>query len=798
MLAQSPDLQANLNNIPLELQNLNQWVCWRYEDVGAAKPTKVPYHPNGNHASVSDPSTWASFKACCEALDRFDGIGFVFTENDPYCFIDLDATSDWLALERQHKIFREFDTYSERSPSGKGLHIIGKGKIPSGRKRSCIEIYSSARYATFTGDVYANKPINDVQDLLTQLWEQMGAASPSTSLFTGSNEEKYTDEQIIQQALDATNGEKFKILLEGNWQSLYQSQSEADFAFIDIIAFYSQNRKQIQRLFRASKLGMRDKAKRVDYVEWMINKSFDKMLPPVDLDGIKIAIEKTQAHSLTVKPVPHKNIDVGSTPTAPTNAPSSNSRIVPFEGKDTGANPVGVAKRDIQLPPGLLGEIAQFIYNSAPRPVPEIALAGAIGLMAGIAGRSYNVSATGLNQYVLLVAQTGRGKEAITEGIHKLINAVKQQVPTVVEFLGPDEIASGQALYKYLSTSTSFVSILSEFGLRLMQMADADGGSPSTTLRRMFLQLYMKSGFTSVANPSIYSDKDRNIAAIQSPAFSIVGESTPHRFYQNISEEMIMEGLLPRFLTIEYDGKRPPQNRGHDKVQPNFGLVEKLVTLAANSKTVQNASPRRVINVNFTPEAQRLSDEWDTYCDNVINSNETNPVIVELWNRAHLKMLKLAATVAVGVNMYDPLIEPEHINWAIELIKNDIETLTRKFEGGHIGATTSEVKQVDELLSVIKMYLTSNYDHVQKYLTKDEKSRVLYENKVIPYSFISRRLIAQTSFKSDRLGSTTAIKRCLQILIDRDAIREMSRSELMQRFGTYQKSFVLNDFNLLK
>lgn len=800
------DLQAKLaklQNIPLEIQVFPQWVMWKYEDVGALKPTKVPYHVSGRHASVKDPVTWSTFKEVveCLAYGKFDGIGFVFTDNDPFCFIDLDDTkNDWIALERQQKIYKEFNTYSEKSPSGQGLHIIGKGKIPNGRKRSSIEVYSSLRYATFTGDVYNNVSINNVQEVLNILWEQMGASIPQTMLFTGDKEEKYKDEEILDQAGNAVNGEKFKTLLEGQWQSLYQSQSEADFAFIDIIAFYTQNRNQISRIFRNSTLGQREKAKRDDYVNYMINRAFDKMLPPIDLDGINIAIEKhLQAHSLTVKPSPHKTFDVGSTPTAPTNpGVSANGKPTAFDAVNLGSNPSTPTTKQIPIPPGLLGEIAQFIYAASPRPVPEIALAGAIGLMAGIAGRAYNVSATGLNQYILLLAGTGRGKEAMASGINKLINIVKQQVPTVVEFLGPDEIASGQALYKYLSTSKSFVSILSEFGLRLMQMADADGGSSATSLRRMFLQLYAKSGFTDVANPSIYSDKDRNIATIQSPAFSILGESTPHTFYRNLSEDMILEGLLPRFLIIEYSGPRTAENSNHYQVQPSFSLIDRLVTMAANSQTVQNASPRRVINVGFTLDAKQIADRYSLQCDMIINNERTNEVVVELWNRAHLKVLKLAALVAIGVNMYDPVIEKDHINWAMDMVSNDIEAISKRFEQGQIGTNTAEVRQIETIIKITKEYIMNDYEEIKKYLDKGEKSKLLYENKVIPYSYISRKLIAQSAFKNDKIGATNSIKRCLQILVDRDCYREVSRAEMSNRFGSTQKAFVVSDVNILK
>lgn len=1149
------DLQeklAKLKNIPLELQALKQWIVWKYEDVGSEKPTKVPYHIQGYHASVKDPNTWCTFKEVVECLSygKFDGIGFVFTDNDPYAVIDLDDTKgDWLSLERQQKIYKEFDSYSEISPGGQGLHIIIKGKIPQGRKRSYIEIYSSSRYFTFTGDVYNDKSIEDKQELLNSLWVQMGASIPQTMMFTGDKNEKYTDTEIVEQASNATNGTKFITLHSGEWQSIYNSQSEADFAYIDIIAFYTQNRNQISRVFRSSKLGQRDKAKRNDYVEWMINRSFDKMLPPIDLDGLKIDIEKFKAHSLTVKPVPHKNSDTGSNPVAPTTKAGLGFKATHLKNESDPSvtldcpNPATPTKH-IDIPPGLLGEIAQFIYAASPRPVPEIALAGAIGLMAGMCGRAYNVSSTGLNQYVLLLARchakgtkilmydgtlknvedilpldqimgpdslprnvlkvgrgrepmvkikptkgdefivninhilslkttggyngykkgeinnyvlynyltysnkfkhcnklwrtgvefkekilpldpwflgallgdgqlgprisltsmddcirdkatkivredlnmkvvtyqlpcnrayqdcysklintyhkselqlilqnlglwlargnnkfipqiyktssrqdrleilaglldtdghlkidgggydyvskskqlsedvvfvarslgfaaylsetkkyaqngtggiyyrvsisgnmtelpltleykkskpclqkkdvlvtgfkteilpeddfygfeldgdhlyldgnftvhhnTGRGKEVISSGINRLLNIVKQQVPTVTEFIGPDEIASGPALYKYLSTNPCFVSVLSEFGLRIMQMADAEGSSPSTSLRRMFLQFYAKSGFTDVANPSIYSDKDRNIPPIQSPAFSIVGESTPHTFYNNLSEEMISEGLLPRFLIIEYDGDRVPRNKNHAEAQPSFALVEKLVAIAANAKTVMSSSPRRVIKCNFTSEAEKLADEFDIKCDRVMNDKGNNEAIIELWNRAHLKVLKLAALVAIGVNMFDPIIEVDHVKWAIDLVKNDIETLSKRFDSGHIGSNTDEIKQIELLLKMTSKYIMEDFETIQKYLDKNERSKILHENKVVPYSFLSRRLLSQAAFKNDRRGATEALKRCLQVLCDRDSFREVSKHEMGQRFGSTQKAYAVSDANVLK
>jgi putative DNA primase/helicase len=92
-----------------------------------------------------------NYKTKLNGHSGYDGIGFIFSPFDPYCGIDLDYTDDPAKFERQQLIYSNFNSYSELSPSGKGLHIICKGEVPAGRKREKIEVYSSGRYFTFTG-----------------------------------------------------------------------------------------------------------------------------------------------------------------------------------------------------------------------------------------------------------------------------------------------------------------------------------------------------------------------------------------------------------------------------------------------------------------------------------------------------------------------------------------------------------------------------------------------------------------------------------------------------------------------
>ena len=147
-------LSVKVERIPEELRVRPQWVVWKA--VGD-KPDKVPYSARtGRNASSTDLLTWSTVQEALEAYENGDyaGLGFVFSSADPYTGIDLDNCVDadgeiagW-ALE----IVRYFDSYTELSATGTGLHIIVRGEIPN-RRKGDVEVYSSKRFFTITGHV---------------------------------------------------------------------------------------------------------------------------------------------------------------------------------------------------------------------------------------------------------------------------------------------------------------------------------------------------------------------------------------------------------------------------------------------------------------------------------------------------------------------------------------------------------------------------------------------------------------------------------------------------------------------
>lgn len=793
-----PDASA-FWNIPVELQQLKQWIIWRYEETDGSKPTKVPYCAHGNmgHASVTDPATWGTFAEAVAAFERGQcaGIGFIFTDADPYAGIDLDALANNLApdvrqqmLDRQLEVFKRFDSYSEYSPSGQGLHIIIRASLPSGRKRSGIELYSKARFFTFTGNVYHNAPIQDRQGLAEVLYNQMGK-NVEQYYYDGEAAELHTDEQVMAMALGAANGDKFAKLITEEWKDLYPDskggdQSRADFAFIDIIAYYTQNRRQIQRIFQSSILGQRKKAKRKDYIDAMINKSFDRMLPPLDMDGLYNQVETYKAEMAAASPA-----------AAMTSAAAQGAGIVSQPLPAPASASVGM-----QYPRGLMGEIAHFIYAASPRPCHEVAIAGAIGLMSGICGRAYNVSGTGVNMYTLLLAQTGVGKEAMSEGVSKLVNACSRMgdgstmtTPSVSKFLGPSAIASAQGLQKELAEQPSFLSIVGEFGLRMSALCHPRASANDMNLKALLLELYGKSGRGNMLGKMSYSDKDKNVAAIASPAFSMLAESTPHTFLKIVDEDLVLNGLLPRFLIIEYSGGRVDLAESHHMAMPSFDLTEKLGKLAIQAHALSGQGTP--VDVQYEPEAYAWARDFDRHCTAKMNAS-TSEVTRELWNRAHIKLLRLSALVAIGVNPITPVVSSVDIAWAYKIIEKDITSMTRRFEAGEVGniEEADNLKQLKDMYKVLLDYVNRPFDELKGYDVKSDA----YQLKLISHSYISRRLTSVASFRKDRLGARNAIKACITDLLEQGVIVKAPATQVANVLKTSGSHYMLQNLTYFK
>lgn len=741
-----------LNNIPSELRALAQWVIADMSpDPETGLPKKHPLNPRtGQLADVTDYRTWGTFEDALHTGAKH--IGFVLSPNDPFCIIDLDnkphkpATPEQLA--RHHKILDSFNSYTERSVSGHGYHIIVRGNIPAGVHRDNVEVYSSGRYMICTGNVVRQSPILDYQALLDVLYGEM-APPPVSELI--QRDAVMDDMDLLNMASNASNGDKFNQLCRGEWKDEWPSQSEADFALLSIIAFYTHDNEQVRRVFRMSALGKRDKATRDNkYLDRALSKIRAQQPAPIDFSALKMNAAQLSEVSEVIKV---------------SEVMPSNVTYLP------GAEPVKID--DLTLPPGIIGEMAQYFYSSAIRPVPEVALAAAIALTAGVVGRSYNISGSGLNQYMILLAKTGSGKEGALSGIENLIAAIRPQIPMADQFLGPAAFASGQALVKVLNDRPCFISVLGEFGLTLQQLSDHRANSAQVMLRKVLLDLYAKSGWNRTLRSSVYSDTEKNTKIIQAPNVTILGESTPETFYDGMDTSHIAEGLIPRFSILEYNGDRPARNRSAN-MPPSLPLAQRFSDLIAVALTTTNNNT--CCPVAIDAQGLALLDDFDTEADAIMNGSK-HEAETQLWNRAHLKALKLAALLAVGVNPHQPTVTALTAQWAIDFTRRDVQCVARRFMDGDVGQ--GDGKQYHDLRRAIELY----FENPPKAVMVDHIGRQMHADKIIPYRYLSQRTASVASFRTDKQGASAALKRAIQRMLDSGMILEIPKLQLQQKYN---------------
>lgn len=269
------------DDVPAELRDYEQWLCWRTE-VREGKETKIPVDPTtGDFASTTDPDTWTSFDDARAPVEDGapDGVGFVFTDDDPFVGVDLDDCRDpetGILSEWADDIIERLDSFTEVSPSGTGVHVLVKGSLPEGRNRhGDVELYETARFFTVTGDHLPGTPteIESRPEALTAVHSEyvaQDAEDEGDSIDRdGARDEVTTlldDEELLERARNAKNGRKFDRLWRGDTGG-YESHSEADMALCSLLAFWTGgDARQMDRLFRDSGL-MREKWDEVHYAD---------------------------------------------------------------------------------------------------------------------------------------------------------------------------------------------------------------------------------------------------------------------------------------------------------------------------------------------------------------------------------------------------------------------------------------------------------------------------------------------------------------------------------------------------
>lgn len=261
-------MRYKLNQIPAELKNTPHWILWRSE-VRNGKKTKVPYQINGEMAQSNNKRSWSTFPTIIKFYEQgdYDGIGFMFSKDDPFIGIDIDHCIQEGALTSlAEDVIETVNSYTEYSPSGDGIHIIAKGKLPlkgpgTGRKNVDIglEVYRHGRYFTFTGDCLDQVPVEDRTEELKVLFEKYLKEKPkpekkqSNTSFEREDITSLSNAELWERMFDSKSGASIKDLFQG--MLINGDHSSTDMALCNHLAFWTdKDAAKMDSMFRESSL----------------------------------------------------------------------------------------------------------------------------------------------------------------------------------------------------------------------------------------------------------------------------------------------------------------------------------------------------------------------------------------------------------------------------------------------------------------------------------------------------------------------------------------------------------------
>lgn len=262
----------------------------------AGKSIKTPVNASGIPVNAHDPENWLSYEEATRYTGRW-GLGFVLTPDDPYFFIDIDAClqtdGSWSPLVEN--IIKRFPgAFVEVSTSKTGVHVIGsydQNPPKHGNKNGPwkIELYTKFRFVALTGFHATGDPSLRFDTSLANFIREFfpPRASSGASAWSDGPVDDWKgpecDQELLKIALVSKSslnalgrGVTFRHLWEGDETVLgdhfpspsgdVYDRSSADLSLLTRLAFFTgKDHGRMDRMFRMSALGRREKWEREDY-----------------------------------------------------------------------------------------------------------------------------------------------------------------------------------------------------------------------------------------------------------------------------------------------------------------------------------------------------------------------------------------------------------------------------------------------------------------------------------------------------------------------------------------------------
>ena len=332
-------------------------------------------------------------------------------------------------------------------------------------------------------------------------------------------------------------------------------------------------------------------------------------------------------------------------------------------------------------PPGMVGEIAKWMQDTAPKPQPVLAVAAALVLVGAALANKVRFGSSYTHLYLVNVANSGEGKDRPQKCIS---DALESAGASAAAKLPGSQIASGQALMTIGAREPTTVLIMDEFG-DMLAKATAKTAAPFEREVTTFLKTQWSHAGSVMRGKEFADQKMRPRKDIQYPCISLLGSSTPARFYASITPDEIEDGLLNRMLIVRaanYDGV--PIYRDPVPVPADVtGWLAAACSIKPGGLLAVD-QPHQPRVVQCSPMAQKTLDEFSAEVEARRREMLAAPIRRQLagwWVRASENARRIALILAVARHQ-DPQdlllqaeddaihIDPTSAQWAVDYVRS--------------------------------------------------------------------------------------------------------------------------------
>lgn len=727
-------------NIPDELRELDQWVVWRAVNRGKGT-TKIPfnaYNPN-EVADPVNPATWSDFATALKACNRNPqlGLGFVFSENDPYIGIDLDDLNKVAEDLRDNRSklaahLLRGASYTESSPSGKGHHIICRGKLASSAhvvRAMQIEVYAHSRFFTMTGKVDQLLPISNMQDDLDGFCNAFPKSDISEYeevelIETVANGRRVdmSDEEVFNFALNNINGfhNRYNGIDVRDWSAEHRNLV-GDFDKI------TGDPEQVKRLVFNSPLVQEQPPKNGETRPHKSTRLFAQHLGevravyaqaetgyrnnPMFIAHGRILAEAAMAsfghrrqqeaqRAAEVMEALRKQEEEGGI------SKNGASLLHDFEAF------VGLENLVLTRPPGVAGEFVEANEQGSYHPYTKYAIPSTLAVLSGVLGRKYKVDNSGLNINFLLAAESGTGKTDHGKAWETFIaQSIERMSQTrMIPFPGriiKGAAASVQGIGDQLHAMPAVAWFVDEAYQMVRNMTD-EKSPTGTQLRNSFNEMYDSSSFDSLFKlPASRKSNEVSTSGIPNLNVSTYWTMTPEEF-DNFTGS-VSNGFMSRMLII-----RETETYGVRQKHPNLvmpvHLQQRLDAIMGNATLFDEMYSenkekwmirQQLQQVTMDADADALYEQIADLIDQTKRKALRGEVPKDymMVNRIPVNAKKIAGLLAAVEQPYAPIINTSQLKWAVGYIVQNIVMFLSEVDKGEFGLGSS-----DEVQAIIRRF----------------------------------------------------------------------------------------------